>query len=72
MGPFCNSTTGIKLVVNYQISTNINSTNTNSNTGSKLAVNYQISTNVNSITSNSITGSKLVVHPPPPAQSSKR
>ena len=41
------STSGNKLVFNYQISADTNSTNGNSTTASKLEVNYQISTNTN-------------------------
>ena len=51
-----NSTTGIKLVVNSQISTNSNSTHSNSSTGIKLVVNDQLSTNTNSTDSNSTSG----------------
>ena len=39
------TTTGSKLVVNYQISTKTNSINNGSTTNSKLVVKYQISTN---------------------------
>ena len=48
-----NSTTGRKLVLNYQISTNTNSTDSNCTTVNKLIVNDQISINVNSTKSNS-------------------
>ena len=47
-------------MVNYQISTKTDSTNSKSPTGSKLSVNYQISLNTNSANNNSTTGSKLV------------
>ena len=57
-----NSTTGNKLVVNYQISTNTNSTNSNTNIGSKLVVNFQIFANNKSLESSSIICSKLVVN----------
>ena len=54
-----NSTTGSKLLVNYQISTDTTSINNNSTTGSELIVNYQISANTNSTNYYSTTGSKL-------------
>ena len=41
------STTGSKLVVNYQMSTDINSVNSNAITGSEVGVHYQISTKTN-------------------------
>ena len=44
-----NSTTGSKLVVIYNISTNLNSKTNNSTTCSKLVVNYQLSTSTNVI-----------------------
>ena len=61
-GAFSNFTSGSKLVINYQISTNTNSTKSNSTTGSQPGVNYEISINVDSANNNSTTDSKLAVN----------
>ena len=59
----CNSTTGSKLVVNYQISTNLSQRMAIlSQNRSELVANYQISTYINSTNSSSTTNTTLVVN----------